>query len=90
MAFVIYTTKLATGKRSESITPERAKWILENLNNPSDDLTESQQAYLMRVQNVYTSKPDKLNPADKKEVLNTLTNIGVLQGKSEIMPRGDR
>ena len=81
MAFVIYNTNLATGKRSETITPARAKWILENLNNPSDSLTESQKAYQCNKRFVFNRSKERVGmPVEPSFVQCKIGAVQVLRG----------
>lgn len=95
MAFVTYHP-LWQGKRSEVIPHDKAKAILHALHHPEvlADLTDEQVNYLQHIQVDKHGKPavylGKQAAAKQEPDTSHLTNVGVAQGKLEILPRGDR
>lgn len=87
MAFIRYIEPF-NGHLAEVVSAEKARSIQDALDNPQDGLSDEQTAYLSNIQGVYHSKTR--SAIYDEYTASTLTNEGVLQGKSEMLPRNDR
>lgn len=95
MAMIVFNQRYK-GRLAQVVTAEKAKKIQAVLDNPPDNLTEDQIAYFMAIKKVYQNKGSMMPKTAQKASTrliddeNNRLNIGVLQGKSEMLPRNDR
>lgn len=88
MAFITFNHRYK-GRLSQVVPATKAREIQAALNNPPDELTEEQGEFLLAIKKIYFGKPGRPEKA-VEPATDHLTNPGVLQGMSEIIPRGDR